>query len=121
MSWVRRIVLVGGLSAVLGGCDSDASDARAVAQREAALVRALAKSGETVESIRLVLTRRGYTCADQSGLFAVEGGSTASASRFVHCAKKVAGTIVCAYRIQVILVPRDASPEIHVHNGEVCL
>ena len=118
MSWLQRTVFVCGLAALLVGCDAYAG---AEAQREAASVRALAQPGSSTDSIRAVLTHRGYTCSDGSGQFLAEGDSVASAPQFVYCNKKVAGTLVCAYRVQVIVVPRDNSAVIHAHSGSQCL
>ena len=116
--WLQRIVFVSGLSAFLVGCDAYAG---ARAQGEATSVRALAQPGVSAESIRTALTRRGYGCSDGSGQFLAEGGSIASAPRFVYCDKNVARTLVCTYRVQVIVVPLKHSAVIHAHPGSACL
>jgi len=113
-----RIAFVGVTGVVLMSCSADPSgDAR----REEASVRALGHPGTSVESIRSALTRRGYECADGSGEFVTDDGSLAFATRYVACAKNVGGTLVCAYRMDVKLVPREGIADIHVRSQEICL
>jgi len=118
MGSVQRIVFVGCLSALLPGCDVYAN---AKTKREAASVRALASPGSSADSIRSELIRRGYACSDETGSFLSEAGLTASAPHFVYCSKEIAGSMVCNYRIQVIVVPREPVVDLHVHPGSSCL
>jgi hypothetical protein len=118
MGSVHRFVFVGCLSVVLPGCDAYAN---AKTEREAVSLRALARPGSSAESIRSSLTQRGYGCSDGTGPFLTEAGSTASSPHFVYCSKEIAVSLFCAYRVQVIVVPREPAPDVHVHPGSACL
>jgi len=102
----------------LVGCSSNpAADAR----RETAAVSALAKPGVSADSVRAELIARGYACADGSGRFLTETGTIATAPRYISCSKNVGGTLVCAYRMDVIVVARGEAADVHVRSGEICL
>ena len=102
----------------LVGCSSNpAADAR----RETEAVNAMAKPGVTADSIREALIARGYACIDGSGDFLTETGTIATAPIYISCSKNVGGTLVCAYRMDVIVVVRDEAADVHVRSGEICL
>ena len=114
---IWRVLFVCGLSEVLSGCD----DPKVVAQREVDSVVALGLPNASVESIRGVLTQRGYKCVQETDPLKAAGQPASSVGRSTSCSKNVASTLVRAYRIQVSLSPRDTATEINVHSSEICL
>ncbi len=114
----RRLVLAA-LVAVLTGCGPDPGD---VALLDENSLDELAERGASVDDRSNLLTGLGYDCSNKSGPFTRADGSLASAPAYVWCHKTMPESLICSYRVQVILVPHSAGgTETHFARSESCL
>jgi len=73
-----------------------------------------------VESVRQSLARRGYECAEGSGFVRIQGVVVPN-TPYIYCTKRIAGDFVCAYRVVVSFVKRDAPLDISAKSEQICL
>jgi hypothetical protein len=101
-----RIVLLAATALTLCGC----TDGRVVAKNEVASVQSLVQPGASADSIKLLLTRRGYQCAEGSGQFVFT------------CVRNVGGRgLACEDDVVVSLVTRETTTDLQVSSEERCL
>ena len=99
------MTLVNLLAAMLLGCSDDPNH---VASLDSASLEELSNSGAPIASMRRLLSKRKYKCADLSGPFTPPDGASVAVPRYIQCSKTLRDGLFCDYQVQVDLVPAAA-------------